>query len=47
MGVNRTKMLLEVKGVSKNFGGLRALADVDMSVDEGSIIGLIGPVLSR
>jgi branched-chain amino acid transport system ATP-binding protein len=36
-------MLLEVKRVSKRFGGLQALKEVDLSVEEGKIIGLIGP----
>jgi len=35
--------LLEVKKLSKYFGGLAALSDFDMSVDEGEIRGLIGP----
>jgi branched-chain amino acid transport system ATP-binding protein len=35
--------LLEAKGVSKDFGGLRALSDVDLSLREGEILGLIGP----
>jgi branched-chain amino acid transport system ATP-binding protein len=35
--------LLEVKGVSKHYGGVAAVSDVDMVVDDGEIIGLIGP----
>jgi len=35
--------LLEVQGVSKNFGGVRALDDVSLGVGEGAIVGLIGP----
>ncbi len=35
--------ILEVKGVTKRFGGLTALSRVSFSVDEGSIIGIIGP----
>ena len=35
--------LLEVKGLSKYFGGLAALSDLDMEVNEGEIRGLIGP----
>jgi branched-chain amino acid transport system ATP-binding protein len=34
---------LEVRGVSKRFGGLLAVADASFSVAEGSITGLIGP----
>jgi branched-chain amino acid transport system ATP-binding protein len=35
--------LLEVKGITKRFGGLVALHDVSFSVEEGEIRGLIGP----
>jgi len=35
--------LLSVVGLSKAFGGLRANADLGVTVDEGEIIGLIGP----
>src|SRR5213593_45147 len=35
--------LLEVSGVTKHFGGLTALAGVDISVEAGEIVGLIGP----
>jgi branched-chain amino acid transport system ATP-binding protein len=35
--------LLEVRGVSKRFGGLVAVSDVSFSIAEGEIVGLIGP----
>ncbi len=35
--------LLEVRGVSKSFGGLLAVNNVSFSIAEGEIIGLIGP----
>ena len=35
--------MLEVAGVSKNFSGLRAVADVSFSVPEGAIFAVIGP----
>jgi len=35
--------LLEGRRVSKSFGGLRVLHDVDFSVGEGEIVALIGP----
>ena len=35
--------ILEVKNVSKSFGGVKANVDISMSVKEGSIVGLIGP----
>ena len=35
--------LLEGKDVTKYFGGLAAVSDVDFYVDKGEILGLIGP----
>jgi branched-chain amino acid transport system ATP-binding protein len=35
--------LLVVEGLSKAFGGLQALAGLDLTVDERQIVGLIGP----
>ena len=35
--------ILEVRGLSKSFGGVRAVADVDLTVAAGTITGLIGP----
>jgi len=35
--------LLEVRGVSKRFGGLVAVSDVSFTIAEGEILGLIGP----
>jgi branched-chain amino acid transport system ATP-binding protein len=34
---------LQVAGVTKTFGGLRALTDVSFDLPEGQILGLIGP----
>jgi len=36
-------VVLDVKGVSKRFGGLQALADVGIRIRAGEIYGLIGP----
>ena len=36
-------VILEIKHVSKFFGGLAANSDVSFSVEEGRIMGLIGP----
>ena len=35
--------LLEIKGVSLNFGGLSVVADLDIDVDRGEIVSVIGP----
>src|SRR5210317_1377597 len=35
--------LLEVSKVSKSFGGVRANVDISLQVEQGSIVGLIGP----
>ncbi len=41
--VATTEPLLEGKGVTKRFGGLIAVKDVDFVVYPGEIVGLIGP----
>ena len=35
--------LLDVKKLTKNFGGLTAVGDVTMHLNEGELVGLIGP----
>jgi branched-chain amino acid transport system ATP-binding protein len=35
--------LLEVRGLTKRFGGLQAVGGLDLSVGAGEIVGLIGP----
>ncbi len=35
--------ILEVKNVSKFFGGVKANQDISIKVEQGSIVGLIGP----
>jgi branched-chain amino acid transport system ATP-binding protein len=35
--------MLDVRGLSKRFGALRAVNDVSFAVEEGEILGLIGP----
>ena len=35
--------LLQLKGISKSFRGLRAVADVSLSVEPGHMVALIGP----
>jgi branched-chain amino acid transport system ATP-binding protein len=38
-----THSFLEIKGLTKNFGGLRAVNDVGFSMERDQILGLIGP----
>src|SRR5512136_4797 len=38
-----TQSFLEIKGLIKNFGGLRAVNDVGFSMERDKILGLIGP----
>ncbi|MBD8688175.1 MULTISPECIES: ABC transporter ATP-binding protein [unclassified Rhizobium] len=35
--------MLEVRNLSKSFGGLKAVTDASLDVPEGSIVGLLGP----
>ena len=35
--------LLEIRGLSKNFGGIWAVSHLDFEVNSGEILGLIGP----
>ena len=35
--------LLEVERVSKGFGGVRAVHDVSFDLDEGELVGIMGP----
>ena len=34
--------VLELKGVSKRFGAVQALTDVDFEVDAGEVVALVG-----
>jgi len=38
-----TQPFLEIKGLTKNFGGLRAVNDVGFSMERDQVLGLIGP----
>ena len=37
------KPLLEIKGLAKSFGGIKAVNRIDLKVMPGSIVGIIGP----
>jgi len=36
------ELLLEMKGINKNFGAVRALSEVDFHVFSGEVVGLVG-----
>src|SRR5206468_3113604 len=42
-GVAASPAILDVRGVTKRFGGVIALNEIDLVVPHGAIIGLIGP----
>ena len=35
--------MLKIKDLNKSFGGLKAVNNVNLKIDKGSITGLIGP----
>ncbi len=35
--------ILEVKGITKTFGGVSAVADVSVNIEENTLLGIIGP----
>ncbi len=43
MATAQRNVVLHVDDVSKNFGGLHALSDIDFSVEEGTTHAIIGP----
>jgi ABC-type branched-subunit amino acid transport system ATPase component len=42
-GTAGNEPVLAVRGLAKNFGGIRALSGVDVAIERGSVHGLIGP----
>lgn len=40
--MNKQAPLLEMKGIVKDFGGLRAVDDVDLVLNSGEVLGLVG-----
>ena len=36
-------MVLSVNSLSKNFGGIKAIRNINVNIEKGNIIGLIGP----
>ena len=43
VGVGDSPPLLSAKNVTKRFGGLVAVSDINFDIPEGSIVSLIGP----
>jgi branched-chain amino acid transport system ATP-binding protein len=41
--VSTNEVMLEVKALSKHYGGLKALSNIDCQLRKGEIVGLIGP----
>ena len=35
--------MLEVKGIRKNFGNLEVLKGVDLNVEKGDVVAILGP----
>ncbi len=42
MTASRDTTVLELDGVSKRFGNVRALSEVSLSVSEGEVVALVG-----
>ena len=42
-GGDRMTPLLELEGLTKSFGGLRVIDDLDLLVNEGEVVSVIGP----
>ena len=38
-----TQPLLDTRGLRVTYGGVVAVADVDLQIEEGTVFGLIGP----
>ena len=41
-GNKKRKVILEVKGISKHFGGIKAVDDIDLKLYKGEIIAIVG-----
>ena len=41
--IDPNKPLLEIRGLSKSFGGIKAVRDFSLDVMPGSVVGIIGP----
>ncbi len=44
MSTHRTdEPILEIRGLSKHFGGVKAVDDVSVTINQGDVLGIIGP----
>ena len=43
MAENTSNFLLEIKSVSKSFGNLKVLQDINLSISKGEVVCIIGP----
>jgi len=41
--IDTTKPLLEIRGLAKSFGGIKAVRGVDLTVEPGTVVAVIGP----
>ncbi|HVE75387.1 MAG TPA: MFS transporter [Actinomycetota bacterium] len=41
--LSQARAILQVQGISKSFGGIKAVDDVSLDLREGEILGIIGP----
>src|ERR1700759_5763144 len=42
-GDGRRRRMLEIRNLTKSFGGLKAIGDLSVSVTAGDFLGIIGP----
>ena len=35
--------ILEVNGINKTFGGVKAVSDISFTLNKGEVVGIIGP----
>ena len=40
---DKGRPLLRVRGFGKSFGGVKAVVDVDFTLNKGELLGIIGP----
>ncbi|MCW4033966.1 MAG: ABC transporter ATP-binding protein [Candidatus Bathyarchaeota archaeon] len=43
MSENKSKLAININGVSKNFGTVQAVKNLDLQIDAGTVFGFLGP----